>query len=101
MDLLVIFTNVGLYDVIEGIIYVIGTIFSVILLALSISAYRNRGLKKIKYAIVAFALFATFLLYEYLQHTFVSFDTPYSDIILPSMTLAILLFFFLTILTKK
>jgi hypothetical protein len=92
----------GFYDTIEGIIYVIGTIFSVMLLALSVSAYKNTGLKKIKYAIVAFGLFAVFLLYEYLEHAFKeSFNTPYTDIIVPSMSLAILVLFFLAIIRKN
>jgi hypothetical protein len=39
-------------------------------LALSITAYRNTGIKKIKYAIVAFGLFAAYLLYEYLEIAF-------------------------------
>lgn len=92
----------GIYDTIEGIIYVIGTIFSVMLLALSVSAYKNTRLKKLKYAIVAFGLFAFFLLYEYLEHAFKeSFNTPYTDIIVPSMSLAILVLFFLAIIRKN
>ena len=90
------------YDTIEGIIYIIGAIFSVTLLALSISAYKNTGIKKIKYAIVAFGLFAFFLLYEYLEHTFkTSFTTPYTDIIIPSIALAIVVLFFLAIVRKR
>ena len=95
------FVSMEIYDTIEGIIYVVGAIFSVTLLALSISAYKNTGLKKIKYAIVAFGLFAFFLLYEYLEHTFKkSFDTPYTDIIISSMSLAIVVLFFLAIIRK-
>ena len=103
MDIIIgTFVSIGIYDTIEGIIYVIGAIFSVALLALSISAYKNTGLKKIKYAIVAFGLFAAFLLYEYLENAFkVSFNTPYTDIIEPSMTLAILVLFFLAIIRKN
>ncbi len=60
------------------------------------------GSKKIKYAIVAFGLFAFFLLYEYLEHTFKkSFNIPYTDIIIPSMSLAILDLFFLAIVRKR
>ncbi len=93
--------SMEIYDTIEDIIYVVGAIFSVILLALSISAYKNTGLKK-KYAIVAFRLFAFFLLYEYLEHTFKkSFNTPYTDIIIPYMSLAILVLFFLAIIRKR
>ena len=96
------FVSMEIYDTIEGIIYVVGAIFSVTLLALSISAYKNTGLKKIKYAIVAFGLFAFFLLYEYLEHTFKkSFNTPYTDIIIPSMSLAIVVLFFLAIIRKR
>ena len=96
------FVSMEIYDTIEGIIYVVGAIFSVTLLALSISAYKNTGLKKIKYAIVAFGLFAFFLLYEYLEHTFKkSFNTPYTDIIIPSMSLAIRDLFFLAIVRKR
>jgi hypothetical protein len=96
------FVSIGIYDTIEGIIYVVGAIFSVALLALSISAYKNAGLKKIKYAIVAFGLFAVFLMYEYLEHTFKAlFNTPYTDIIIPSMSLGIVILFFLAIVRKK
>ena len=96
------FVSIGIYDTIEGIIYVIGAIFSVILVALSISAYKYTGIKKIKYAIVAFGLFVAFLLYEYLEQTFkASFNTPYTDIIIPSTSLAILVLFFLAIVRKK
>ena len=96
------FVGMEFYDTIEGIIYVIGAIFSVILVALSISAYKNTGIKKIKYAIVAFGLFVAFLLYEYLEQTFkASFNTPYTDIIIPSMGLTIVVLFFLAIVRKR
>jgi len=103
MDIIIAsFGSIGIYNTIEAIIYLIGAIFSIILLALSITAYRNTGLKKIKYAIVAFGLFATFLLYESLEHTFkASFNTSFTDIIIPSMTLAIVVLFFLAIVRRK
>jgi hypothetical protein len=103
IDIIIVsFVSIGIYDTIEGIIYVIGTIFSITLAALSISAYKNTGIKKIKYAIVAFGLFAVFLLYEYLEHTFKrSFNNPYTDIIIPSTSLAIVVLFFLAIVRKK
>jgi len=94
--------QVELIDTVEGVIYLSSTVLSLLLLALSISAYRNTGIKKILYAIVAFGLFAFFLLYEYLEHTFKkSFNTPYTDIIIPSMSLAILVLFFLAIIRKR
>ena len=47
MDIIIgTFVGIGLYDTIEGILYVIGAMFSVALMALSISAYKNTGLKK-------------------------------------------------------
>jgi hypothetical protein len=43
-----------------------------------------------------------FLLYESLEHTFkASFNTSYTDIIIPSMTLAIVVLFFLAIVRRK
>jgi hypothetical protein len=70
------------------------------LLALSISAYRKTGLKKIAYAIVAFALFAVYLFYEYLEGVFKFLGEGYSDIILHSMTFGVLVLFFLAIVRK-
>ena len=70
------------------------------LLALSISAYRNTGIKKILYAIVAFALFAAYLFYEYLEGIFNFLEDTYSDIILPSMIFGVLILFFLAIVRK-
>lgn len=47
-------TVTPLIELIESILYIIGTIFAAILVALSISAYRNTKLRKSLYAIVAF-----------------------------------------------
>jgi hypothetical protein len=72
------------------------------LLALSITAYRNTGLKKIKYAIVAFGLFAAFLLYEHLEATLEPLAASASaDLILSCMTLAIVVLFFLAIVREN
>lgn len=90
----------GLFEIIESILYIIGTIFAVILIALSISAYRNTHLRKLIYAIIAFLLFGIFLFYEYLEHS-ISFDNPFTDIVLPSMALSILVLFFLAIINKR
>ena len=67
---LLLLREVELITTLEGIIYLSSTVLALLLLALSISAYRNTGIKKIKYAIVAFALFAVFLFYEYLEGVF-------------------------------
>jgi hypothetical protein len=102
MDNITIFGSIGIYNTIEAIIYLIGAIFSIILLALSITAYRNMGLKKIKYAMVAFGLFAAYLLSEYLEITLKPLvATASAEFILPSMTLAIVALFFLAIVKKN
>jgi hypothetical protein len=72
-----------------------------LLLALSISAYRRTGLKKIIFAAVAFALFAVQLLIESLEDTFEVLDTGYGSVITSAMTLAILVLFFIAIVQKK
>jgi hypothetical protein len=92
--------QIALFDLLEDILYVAGTIFAAILIALSISAYRNTHLKKIQYAIVAFFLFGVFLFYEFLEHN-IPLDNPFTDIIIPSMGLSILVLFFLAIVNKK
>jgi len=88
------------YSIWWSLLYVAGTIFAAILIALSISAYRNTHLRKLLYAIVAFLLFGIFLFYEYLEHT-IQLDNPFTDIILPSMALSILVLFFLAIVNKR
>jgi len=91
----------SLYDIVESSLYIAATGFSIFLMALSISAYRDTGARKIKYAIVAFALFAVFLFYEFLEHSFISIESPYTDIILPSAVLAIVFLFFLSAVSKR
>jgi hypothetical protein len=93
--------QVKLIDTVEGVIYLSSTVLSLLLLALSISAYRNTGIKKIAYAIAAFALFATFLFYEYLETVFEFLGETYSDLLLPSMTFGVLVLFFLAIVKKS
>jgi hypothetical protein len=57
--------EVELIDTVEGVIYLSSTVLSLLLMALSISAYRNTGLKKMAYAVAAFALFAAYLFSEW------------------------------------
>jgi len=90
----------GLFEIVESILYAVGTIFAAILIALSISAYRSTHLRKLIYAIIAFFLFGTFLFYEYLEHS-IALDNPFTDIVLPSMALSILVLFFLAIINKR
>jgi hypothetical protein len=75
--------------------------FSLLLLGLSISAYRKTQIRKLVYAAVAFGLFSLQLFFDYLEDAVPAFDTPYSDIIFFGITLAILVLFFMAIVRKK
>jgi hypothetical protein len=76
-------------------------IFSLLLLALSITAYRKTGLRFTIYAIIIFALFAIQQTIEFLEDVFSSLDTPITDVTISSLTLAILVLFFLAIVRTK
>jgi hypothetical protein len=76
-------------------------IFSILLLALSITAFKKTGLQVTIYAIIIFALFAIQQILEYLEEIFITLDTPITDVISSSMTLAILVLFFLAIVRTK
>ena len=75
------------------------SVFSVYLVALTTSTYKKTGLKKLKYAIIAFSLFCFFLIYENLEHLY-SFDNPSTDTIIPLTALTVLVFFFLINIKK-
>ena len=75
--------------------------FSLLLLGLSISAYKKTALKRIIYAAIAFGLFAIQMFFDYLEDAVEGFDTAYSDIIFYGITLAILVLFFIAIVRKK
>jgi hypothetical protein len=91
--------QVPVANLVEIILYVIGSAFSLILISLSVSAYRKNPQKKLIYAIAAFSLFGLFLIYENFEHAF-SLDNPFTEIIIPLTTLAVLVLFFLAI-TKR
>jgi hypothetical protein len=75
--------------------------FSLLLLALSISAYKRTALKRILYASIAFGLFAIQMFFDYLEDAVEAFETAYTDIIFFGITLAILVLFFMAIVRKK
>jgi hypothetical protein len=90
------------YDSIEGVIQAAIGIFSLLLLGLSILAYRRTGLKRIIFAAIAFSLFAIQLILEALEEIIgVLEEPPIGDILSASMTLAILVLFFLAIVRKS
>jgi len=76
-------------------------IFSILLLALSITAFKKTGLKVTIYAIIIFALFVVQQLLDYLDDIFSALDIPIINVIISSLTLAILVVFFLAIVRKK
>ena len=88
------------FEDVETIIIAVTGIFSLLLLALSISAYRKTGLRKILYAAAAFTLFGIQLLFESFEDAFEVWDTGFGSVITASMTLAILILFFLAIVQK-
>ena len=76
-------------------------IFSLMLLGLSINAYRRTGLKKLLFAAVAFALFTVQLLIEYADEVFNIFDEGQVDLVISGVILFTLIMFFLAIVRKK
>lgn len=93
--------EMDLYEPITQAIKIAIAAFSLLLLGLSISAYRKTALKRILYAAVAFGLFAIQTFYDYLEDAVEAFDTSYSDIIFFGITLAILVLFFMAIVRKR
>jgi hypothetical protein len=76
-------------------------IFALFLMALSITAYRNTSLKKIVYAIVAFALFAFQHVINFIavdEVKFIPDDVRYA--LFSIITLTIMGLFFLSIVRK-
>ncbi len=94
-------TEVEPYEPITQVIQIAIAAFSLLLLGLSISAYKKTSLKRILYAAVAFGLFAIQIFFDYLEDAVEGLDTPYSDIIFYGMTLAILVLFFMAIVRRK
>ncbi len=74
--------------------------FSLLLLGLSISAYRKTALKSIVCAAVAFGLFSAQLFFDYLEDAVAGWEQPFNDVIFYAMTLAILVLFFLAIVRR-
>jgi hypothetical protein len=75
-------------------------VFSLLLLGLSISAYRKTALKGIVYAAIAFGLFSAQLFFDYLEDAVEGWEQPFNDVIFYAMTLAILVLFFLAIVRR-
>ena len=88
------------FDIGDGLEIGIG-IFSLVLFALAITAYRNTKIKKILFAAAAFGLFAIQLIVDPLADYIEFFEEQYIDIVVPLITLAILVLFFVAIVKKR
>ena len=96
-----VISEIDSFDRLENGIALGIAIFSLLLLALSITAFKKTGLKVTIYAIIIFTLFAIQQFLEYLGETYITLDTPIIDSLISSMTLAILVVFFLAIVRTK
>lgn len=102
--LTVLFSLISQIDSFEGLEKAIAlgiTVISLLLLALSVTAYRKTHLRITIYAIIIFALFAIQQFIDYLDDIFVELDIPITDVVISSLTLTILAVFFLAIVRTK
>ena len=72
-------------------------VFSVLLLVLSISGYRKTRIRLIIYAIIIFTLFAIQQFLDLSDDVVPALDNTVTDLIVHSLTLAILIIFFMAI----
>jgi len=102
--LTVLFSVISEIDSFEGLENAIAlgiTVISLLLLALSVTAYRKTRLKVTIYAIFIFALFAIQQFIDYLDNVIPALDNPITDVVISSLTLTILALFFLAIVRTK
>ena len=92
--------DTGALEGVEQVIEIAIAVLSLVLLALSVSAYRRTKLTRLLYAASAFGLFAVQILFEFLEDTYGILD-PYATVISPSITFAILALFFLAIMKRE
>lgn len=88
-----------IYEGIEQAIKIGIAALSLLLFALSLSAYRRIRLRRMLYAAAAFGLFAVQMVVEYLEDA-IGVGAPYASIVAPGFALAILVLFFLAIVGK-
>ena len=102
--LTVLFSVISQIDSFEGLENAIAlgiTVISLLLLALSVTAYRKTRLRVTIYAIIIFALFAIQQFIDYLDNIIVALDNPITDVVVSSLMLTILALFFLAIVRTK
>jgi hypothetical protein len=101
LTLSAVLLEIDLYEGLENVIAIGIGIFSLLLLALSITAFKKTGLRITIYAIAIFALFAIQQFLDYFENIFAELDIPAVDVFLDSLTLVILVLFFLAIVRSK
>jgi len=92
--------DVGIYEGVEQAIKISIAGLSLLLLALSLSAYRRTHLRRLLYAAAAFGLFAVQMVVETLEDA-LEVGAPYAGIVAPGFALAILVLFFLAIVGRR
>ena len=95
-----LFLEIESFGIADGLEIGIG-IFSLLLFALSITAYRNTGIKKILFASVAFGLFGIQLLVDSLEDYVEWMEESVLDILVPLITFTILILFFVAIVKRR
>lgn len=94
-------SQIPFFEYLEGVVYFISAILSSILLTLSIYAYRKKYVKKILFAVMAFAFFTFYLYFEATEFFLPILGTlPYIDVVAAAITTVVLFFFFLSIIKK-
>lgn len=89
------------FEGIENVVALGIGILSILLLALSITAYRKTRLQLTIYAVIIFAIFAIQQFIDYFDDILIVLDVPITDIIISSLTFAILILFFLAIVRTR
>jgi hypothetical protein len=85
---------------IESYIYLASAILCLLLLALSITAFRKSHKGRLIYIMAAFAVFSVYLFWEFLESAQVHFGA-FSNYFLSSLVLAVLVLFFLGLSKSK
>lgn len=95
----------NLIDQIEIILIIATTGLSILLSALSVSAYRNSRLKKMIYATIAYSLFAIFSLSQFYEEFVLEGNEAHPNFIINiavyTIPFVILILFFIGILKKE
>lgn len=86
---------------ISGIVDLAIMVFSLLLLSLSLIAFKNTGLKKILYAAGAFGLFAVSLFLEYAEESTDFLGRVDIDFVGSAITLGILILLFIAIVKRR